>query len=143
VLAGARLLFGMGRDKALPARFFAYLDPVKKIPRNNVILIGVLSFVGAHLMTYQLGAELLNFGAFIGFMGVNIAALLRYWVRGEGRSPSYLIVPALGFMICLYMWWSLRPAAKTVGATWLLIGMIFGAYKTRGFQIAPVSFDER
>ena len=30
VLAGARLLFGMGRDKALPPKFFAYLDPGKR-----------------------------------------------------------------------------------------------------------------
>ena len=34
-------------------------------------------------MSYQLGAELLNFGAFIGFMGVNIAAFVRYYVRAE------------------------------------------------------------
>jgi amino acid transporter len=143
VLAGARLLFGMGRDKALPSRFFSYLDPRKAIPRNNVIFIGILALLGSHLMSYQLGAELLNFGAFIGFMGVNLSSLLRYWVRGEDRSWSHLVVPALGFLICLYMWLSLRTPAQIAGLCWLAAGMIFGAWKTRGFKLKLLTFDER
>jgi amino acid transporter len=143
VLAGARLLFGMGRDKALPPGFFAYLDPKKQIPRNNVILIGALSLIGAHLMSYQLGAELLNFGAFIGFMGVNLSSLLRYYVRGEDRSWSHLVVPLLGFLICLYLWLSLRTPAKIAGLCWLSVGMAFGAWKTKGFKLKLLSFDDR
>jgi putrescine importer len=143
MLAGARLLFGMGRDKALPQSFFGYVDPKTAIPRNNVLLIGGLSLLGAHLMTYQLGAELLNFGAFIGFMGVNLASLVRYWVRGEDRSWSHLVVPALGFLICLYLWLSLRTPAKIAGLCWLTAGMIFGAWKTRGFKINLLRFDDR
>jgi amino acid transporter len=143
VLAGARLLFGMGREKALPSGFFAYLDPIKSIPRNNVLLIGALALAGSHLMSYQLGAELLNFGAFVGFMGVNLSAFLRYWVRGENRSWSYLVVPLLGFFICFYMWASLRTPAKIAGICWLTAGMLFGAWKTRGFKLKLLSFDDR
>ena len=143
VLAGARLLFGMGRDKALPPRFFAYLDPKKAIPRNNVLLIGALALAGSHVMSYQLGAELLNFGAFIGFMGVNLSSLLRYYVRGEDRSWSHLVVPLLGFLICLYLWLSLRTPAKIVGLAWLAAGMAFGAWKTKGFKLQLLNFDDR
>lgn len=143
VLAGARLLFGMGRDRALPSSFFAYVEPRKSIPRNNVILIGVLALIGSHLMSYQLGAELLNFGAFIGFMGVNLSSLLRYWIRGEDRSWSHLVVPTLGFLICLYMWLSLRTPAVVAGFCWLAVGMAFGAWKTRGFKMSLFSFDDR
>ena len=42
-------------------------------------------------MSYELGAELLNFGAFIAFMGVNLAALLHYWCaapRGSCRQSA-------------------------------------------------------
>ena len=84
-LGAARLLYGMGRSNALPA-FFAAVDPRSNIPRNNVILVGLLAMAGGLLLTYQLGAELLNFGAFIAFMGVNLAALVRYGVRGDGGS---------------------------------------------------------
>ena len=62
-LAGARLLYGMGRDEALPKSFFGKLDAKSSIPSNNVLLIGVLCMIGAFSMSYQLGAELLNFGA--------------------------------------------------------------------------------
>ena len=78
-MAGARLLFGMGRDNVLPPSFFARIDAVRQVPARNVILIGAISLAGAMTITYELGAELLNFGAFIGFIGVNLAAFLRAW----------------------------------------------------------------
>src|SRR5690348_7592202 len=69
--AAARLLYGMGRDDAIPKSFFGAVEPKRGIPRNNVIFVGGLALAGALLLSYQLGAELLNFGAFIAFMGVN------------------------------------------------------------------------
>jgi amino acid transporter len=86
-LGAARLLYGMGRSNALPRRFFGTVDAKNRIPRNNVLLVGVLAFVGGLFLSYQLGAELLNFGAFIAFMGVNLAAFVRYWVRSDDRRP--------------------------------------------------------
>ena len=45
--------------------------------------------IGAFFLNYGLGAEMLNFGALIAFMGVNVAAFLRYFVRAEKkRSPT-------------------------------------------------------
>jgi putrescine importer len=132
-LAGARLLYGMGRDNALPPRFFGFLDPVNKVPRYNVMLIGAVCAVGSFAMSYQLGAELLNFGAFIGFMGVNAAAFLHYYVRGE-RKLSNFLPPVLGFVICFAIWLSLRTPAKLAGAAWLIFGMAYGAWRTNGFR---------
>ena len=126
VMAGARLMYGMGRDHALPQRFFGDLHPATSVPRNNVLLIGVLSLAGAFAMSYQLGAELLNFGAFIGFMGVNLAAILRYYIRAEKRELTHLVPPILGFLICFYLWLSLSGFAKVAGVAWLVVGL--GAY---------------
>ena len=133
-MGAARLLYGMGRSNALPPAFFGAVDPKHRIPRNNVILIGALCIVGAFALTYQLGAELLNFGAFIGFMGVNVSALLRYWVRSTEKRWTNLVPPALGFLICLAIWVSLRPPALIAGACWLALGMGYGAWKTSGFR---------
>ena len=133
-LAGARLLYGMGRDSALPRGFFGFVDPKTHIPRYNILLIGAVCLVGSFVVSYQLGAELLNFGAFIGFMGVNIAATLHYWVRAERRTIGNLIPPILGFLICLGIWLSLRPVAKLFGASWLVLGVIYGAWRTNGFR---------
>lgn len=141
VLAGARLLFGMGRDNALPKGFFGVLDPERNIPRNNVILIGALALLGAQLLTYELGAELLNFGAFIGFMGVNAAAIVRYYIRSGEKRLNQLLPPLAGFLICAYMWWSLHTVAKIGGCLWLAVGLAYGAWKTRGFRDTLVRFE--
>jgi amino acid transporter len=140
-LGAARLLYGMGRSDALPRRFFGAVDPRHNIPRNNVLLVGVLAFAGGLLLTYQLGAEMLNFGAFIAFMGVNLAAFVRYWVRSDERRIANFILPILGFLVCLYLWLSLRWPAKVAGGAWLAAGVIYGAIKTRGFRERAISFD--
>jgi putrescine importer len=140
-LGAARLLYGMGRSEALPRSFFGAIDPRTNIPRNNVLLVGAFALVGGLLLSYQLGAEMLNFGAFIAFMGVNLAAFTHYWVRGADRRWSHLVLPLLGFAICLYLWLSLRTPAQVAGGLWLGAGLCYGAIKTKGFRRNLVSFD--
>jgi amino acid transporter len=79
-LGAGRLLYGMGRDNAIPRRFFAAVHPRTRVPSNNIILVGILILIGAFTLTYSLGAELLNFGALIAFMGVNASSFVRYLV---------------------------------------------------------------
>lgn len=141
MLAGARLLYGMGRDNAIPKAFFGYLHPVRRIPSRNVLLIGCLCLLGAFAMSYQTGAELLNFGALIGFTGVNASSLLHYYVRGRDRHWSHLVLPALGVVVCLYLWLSLSMLAKMAGVAWLVFGVGYGAWKTGGFRKDIISFE--
>ena len=109
-LGAARLLYGMGRSNGIPKKFFGAVDSKSRIPRNNVIFVGVLALLGAILMKYDYGAgaELLNFGALLAFMGVNIAALVRYYIRAEKRNILNLISPLLGFLICTFIWINLQ-----------------------------------
>jgi len=124
-LGAARLLYGMGRDNALPRRFFGHIDARTKVPSYNVLFSGVIALVGALLITYQLGAELLNFGAFLAFTGVNAAAFSHYFAKGKDRGWSYAVLPLAGCAVCLYIWWSLRWQARLVGATWLILGATY------------------
>ena len=71
-LAAGRLLYGMGRDNAIPRGFFGALDPRTRIPRNNILLVGGLVLVGAFVVSYQLGSR---------------AAQLRRVHRVHGREP--------------------------------------------------------
>src|SRR5215813_2382331 len=80
-VGAARLLFGMGRDDVIPRRFFGHLHPVRNTPNRNIWLIGILAYAGALVMSYETTAEILNFGAFLGFMGVNLAVIWQFWVR--------------------------------------------------------------
>jgi amino acid transporter len=140
-LAAARLLYGMGRSAAIPRVFFGAVESKRRIPMNNIVLIGAVALIGAFLMDYERGVELLNFGAFIAFMGVNAAAFVRYFVREKRRTASNLLFPLLGFGICLFIWLHLSNAAKAAGAFWIAIGLIYGAIRTRGFQTDLVQFE--
>lgn len=130
-LGAARVLYGMGRDNALPRRFFGRIDPKRGIPANNVILIGVLALAGSLVMSFQLGAELLNFGAFLAFMGVNAATIAHYFVKGRDRGWSFLVLPLGGFIVCFYTWVNLRWTAKLAGGIWLALGIFYGIYRWR------------
>ena len=137
-VGAARLLFGMGRDSVIPRRVFAYLHPVRNTPSYNIALIGVLAYFGSLVLSYELTAEILNFGAFLGFMGVNLAVIWQFWVRrAEGRRRNFLadvILPALGFLFCGIIWWGLGPPAKIAGGIWFVIGLFVLAGHTRGFR---------
>ena len=141
-LGAARLLYGMGRDDALPKRFFGAIDPRHGIPANNVLFVGGVSLAGAFAMSYQLGAEMLNFGAFLAFMGVNAAAFTRYTLRGESEHPWRAAFPPLaGVVVCLFLWLNLRWQAMVAGSIWMLAGVAYGAWKTRGFRAELVRFE--
>ena len=120
----ARLLYGMGRANALPRRIFGAIDPRKGIPRNNVIIVGGCTLVGVFLLTYQSGAELLNFGAFIAFMGVNIAALVHYKFRSNTKVALAATAPLSGFLVSAFIWLNLNRSAQYLGAAWIVCGLI-------------------
>ncbi len=140
-LGAARLLYGMGRSNAIPKKFFGAIHPKTRIPANNVMFVGLIALVGAFLITYDNGAELLNFGALIAFMGVNLAALTHYYIRGEDRTLGQLIPPVLGFFICFFIWIHLSKLAMVVGSIWMIAGIAYGAWKTKGFRSELVNFD--
>jgi amino acid transporter len=133
-LGAGRLLFGMGRSNALPKKFFGALDPKHQIPRNSIVFVGAVALLGSFLLSYDLGLNMLNFGALIAFMGVNAAAFIRYYVRAGEKKLGNLIPPILGFCICLVLWLHLSRPAKIVGGLWMLAGIAFGIWKTRGFR---------
>ncbi|HVN78926.1 MAG TPA: APC family permease [Terriglobia bacterium] len=144
-VGAGRLLFGMGRDSVLPKRPFAYLDPKRNNPSFNIWMIGIIAYFGSVSLSYELAGELLNFGAFLSFMGVNLAAVYQLYFVGEPRDQRRLlkdaILPGLGFLFCSWIWWNLAMPAKIVGGFWILGGIIFAAVKTKGFRRAPVMVD--
>src|SRR5207253_9984343 len=130
---------------------FGFLNPRTRVPSNNIILVGAITLVAAFALDYakncyDLGAQLLNFGALFGFMGVNVSALIHYYARGRDRRLRHLIPPILGFLICLYLWASLAWITLEIGVCWLIIGVLYGAWRTSFFtkplQFAPIESDD-
>jgi len=139
-IGAARVMYGMARNDALP-KPFAYVSPRTGVPNRNVLVCGALALVGAWAMSYQLGAEMLNFGAFLAFSGVNMACI-RHEYRSASQSASQSAspdgrasmtaataarywMPALGLVVCLYIWVSLRWQAKLAGTVWVLAGLLY------------------
>ena len=142
--AGAsRLLFGMGRDGVISHRVFGYLDPRYSTPTRAIYVMGGVSLAGAAVFRFQLATELLNFGAFVGFILVNLSVIRHYYFRlGRRQGLDFvtnLIFPLLGAIVCAYVWMSLTNKAKLVGFGWLAVGIIYLAVITRGFRLRPKS----
>jgi amino acid transporter len=133
-LASARLLYGMGRGEALPKSFFGAIDAKRHIPSGNVLFTGAVALIGAMFLTYDFGAQVLNFCAFVCFMGVNAAAFIRYYLRAPERRWTGFVPPVLGFLICLLICVNLETPAKLWGGAWVLLGILCGAWRTRGFS---------
>jgi len=143
-LGAAKLLFGMGRDNVLPRKLFAHLDD-RSTPTFNLWFISIVAFCGALLLDFEKSGELINFGAFLAFMGVNGAALWQFMVIGqEGRKRRLLadaVIPIVGFLFCAWIWWGLENAAKMIGGSWFVLGLLYLAWSTRGFRTTPTTID--
>src|SRR5438046_6679582 len=94
----------MGRDNVLPRSVFAYVDAKRNTPRYNILLVGIVVFAGALVLNYEQSAELINFGAFLAFMGVNCATFKTFYLDRSPRSGKKLIsdaiVPLAGLAFC-------------------------------------------
>jgi amino acid transporter len=136
--SASRLLFGMARDGRLPHKLFCYLHPARRTPIYSVLLMGGIACLGGLVFDLDQGAELVNFGACLGFMAVNVSVLAHYFVRLRQRGGAgiwvNLICPILGFAICFYIWLSISPLAMRVGAVWTALGIAYLAVQTGGFK---------
>jgi amino acid transporter len=85
--SAARLMYGMGRDGVLPWRkFFSYVSKKYQIPSYNLLLIGVVSLVFAFILNFEIAAQVLNYGAFLGFFAVNLSVIFEYLIRPRWRK---------------------------------------------------------
>jgi putrescine importer len=145
----SRLLFGMGRDGVIPKRIFGYLHPRTAAPVINVAIIGVLAIFAC---TRDLNTILamINFGALFAFTLVNLAVIGHFVIRGHRRSPMdllrYLVAPAIGAFVILWLWTQLSSidwlfgrrlpsdAAQLVPFIWLLVGVGYVVWTSRFFR---------
>ena len=138
--SASRLLFAMGRDDVLPRRLLAHLHPRYATP---IVTIGVVGVVGliALFLDVATSTSFINFGAFTAFTLVNlsvIALFLRRRREGTTLSPlRYVVVPAVGAAVCLWLLTRLDSKAITLGLIWLGIGAAYLLVLTRGLRVPP------
>jgi amino acid transporter len=147
-MGAARLLYGMGRDGVLPRRFFARLDRKHAGPSRNILLLGALALAGTAVLSYEQAAKLLNFGAFLAFIGVNLACQREFFWRGSRTFRNFLLsflVPAIGAAVCLVIWTSLPLKTLLIGGGWMAAGIGYLAIRTSGFRepVPVMDFSDR
>src|SRR5262245_29103570 len=136
--SASRLLCGMGRDRLLPQRIFGYVHPKLGTPVYSVLLMGAVHLLGAAFLKFGEAAEVINFGAFVGFMAVNLAVIRHYFLRLKQHNGAQLflnlVFPSLGFGICFCIWLNLSRFSLKLGAAWMALGFVYLLVLTRGFR---------
>ena len=75
----SHLLFAIGRNGVISKKIFSHLNVQSSTPTYILLIMGALILVCSLILSYQRAAELLNFGAFLAFMGVNIATFRQFF----------------------------------------------------------------
>jgi amino acid transporter len=144
LLGAVRLLYGMGRDNVLPRKIFGHLNAERGNPSYNVIIAGVMAYVGTLAMGWERSVEILNFGALMAFMAVNLAAARYFGFSPEMKDKREVfldvVVPAAGFLFCLVIFLGLQSSTLVAGGIWVIVGAAYVILKTKALG-QPVAID--
>ncbi|ALE04418.1 Putrescine importer PuuP (plasmid) [Arthrobacter sp. ERGS1:01] len=138
--SASRLMYAMGRDSVLPKAVFGRLNAKYHTPVANIVIAGVIGLI-AIFLDVATSTSFINFGAFTGFTLVNVSVIFHY-VRerraGNVLNPvSYVVVPAVGAVVCGYLLSQLDIHAVTLGLSWLAVGIVVLLFITKGLRKAP------
>jgi amino acid transporter len=144
----SRILYAMGRDSVIPRSIFGVVSRRFGTPVGAIVAVSLVSLL-ALVLDLATVASVISFGALFAFSLVNLAAV-KHFILDQGRTRGsdllkYGLVPAIGFLLTVWLWFSLSPSAFTVGSVWLLIGVGYLVVLTRGFRRQPprVDLDEK
>jgi len=138
-----RVLYSMARDKTMP-KFMAKIHPKYKTPYLAILFIGVFTCAAAFIPSMQL-VMFVNFGGLSSFIVLNFTVFWYFFVKQKMRHTvkdwlNYLVAPFIGVFILSYVWSGFGWLTKVVGFSWLAIGIIIGAIRTKGFKEVPPAF---
>ncbi len=142
--ATARMLYGMGRDGVIP-RVFAKIHSKYQTPYVGAIVIGAFSCIVPLVLSISQLVRLVNFGALSSFLLLNFAVFLFFFIKekknkGFGNIVKYVICPWCGIAILLFVFTGFDKLTYMVGIVWLIIGLIIGFVKSKGYKEVPEAF---
>lgn len=142
-LAASRLLYSMGRDGVIP-RIFGKVHPKYQTPWVGSLFIGVVALILVGILGMADLATLVNFGALFSFIVLNFAVFWYFFIKQKRRSfgdiVKYVVCPWIGIAILVYVFTGFQALTWGMGLTWLVIGLIVAAVKSKGFKEVPEAF---
>ncbi|MET0702978.1 MAG: APC family permease [Mycobacterium sp.] len=130
----ARILYAMGRDGIMPRKVFGQILARFGTPALSILVVSVISLAAIWIDLAAL-ASIVSFGALVAFSVVNLTVIKHYFIDNHERNVfNNLILPIIGFILTVWLWFSLSALALTVGLIWLAIGFVWLLVVTHGFQ---------
>ena len=134
----ARLLFAMGRDRALPG-VLAKVHPRHGEPHVAMLVATAVSLVVALLLRdrVELLASLVNFGALSGFLLLHLSVMvLRAAESGWRRWGEGVVLPLSGMAVVVAVLSGMQGITLLLGLVWLILGVGYGLQVLRRKRIA-------
>jgi len=130
-----RILYAMSCDGLLPA-FFRRLDPVRRVPRQNTIVVALAVALLAALVPLDVLINLTSMGTLIAFAAVSAGVMIlrrrRPDLRRGYKVPFYPVLPVASIAFCLYLIWGLPADTFLLFALWMAGGaIIYFGYSIR------------
>lgn len=141
--SAARLLYTMGRDRVIP-HIFAKVHPKFRTPYVGIYLLSIFSLVIAIAVPIDTLVRLVNFGALASFIMLNFATFFYFFIKQKLRSGAAfiknLVCPFVGMAILIYVFTGFDSISYIVGFGWLIIGVVIGFIKSKGYKEVPEAF---
>ncbi len=123
-----RILFAMGRDGLLPARF-AKVNPKTMTPVYNTVVVAVIVSILAGFVPLDYLADMVSIGTLTAFIVVSIGVIILRrrepdLPRGF-KVPGYPITPVLSVLACGYILYKLHWTTWIAFGIWVSAALIF------------------
>ncbi|WP_413616150.1 APC family permease [Halomonas cupida] len=132
----ARILYAMGRDHVLPG-VFGKVSKRYGTPLGSTLIVGAISLL-ALVISLELAATMISFGALVAFSFVNLSVIKHYLLDEHLLQPRnlvrYGVMPGIGFLLTIWLWTSLSGYTFQVGLSWVAAGFLYLLYLTRMFK---------
>ncbi|OBJ55691.1 amino acid permease [Mycobacterium sp. 1423905.2] len=123
-----RILFAMGRDGLLPARF-AKVNPHTMTPVNNTVIVAIAASALAAFVPLDKLADMVSIGTLTAFIVVSVGVIILR-VREPDlprafRVPGYPVTPVLSVLACGYILASLHWYTWIAFSGWVTAALIY------------------
>jgi APA family basic amino acid/polyamine antiporter len=123
-----RILFAMGRDGLLPARF-AKVNPKTMTPVGNTVIVAVVVAILAGFVPLDYLADMVSIGTLTAFIVVSIGVIILR-VREPDlprgfKVPGYPVTPVLSVLACGYILYSLHWYTWIAFSAWVAVALVY------------------
>lgn len=123
-----RIVFAMGRDGLLPARF-ATVNTRTMTPVTNTVIVAVVASILAAVIPLEKLADLVSIGTLTAFTVVS-AGVIILRVREPDlprgfKVPGYPVTPVFSMLACGYILLSLNPYTWLAFSGWVAVALTY------------------